>query len=322
MTDMQALSYSETLVTGGGGLIGSSVIRAFAARGLPVRAHMGPPGAVVHDAPPGVPAAFADIDDVRTMTQLCSGASCVVHLAGPPSVAKSFDAPADSVRAHAAGTAAILEACRATRVPRLIYISSAEVYGRPMRNPVGEDHPRQPRSPYAASKACAEDLILTCCPSFGISATILRPFSVIGPNVPRASVLGSIVRQALGGPEIGVYAPQVIRDYLFVDDMAEAIFCCLSRDPEPAAVSIYNIGSGVGTSVEALGAAVQSKLGKKPNVRLAAGLDRPQAADIEVLIADITKAATELGWRPQISLDAALSSIINSFQIESTACGS
>jgi nucleoside-diphosphate-sugar epimerase len=322
MSATAVFSCGEVLVTGAGGLIGSAVLRAFATNGRPVRAHMGPPGATVREAPPGITTTFADIDDVHAMTRLCSGASCVVHLAGPPSVAKSFDAPADFVRAHAAGTAAVLEACRATRVPRMIYISSAEVYGRPLRNPVAEDHPRQPRSPYAASKVCAEDLISTCCASFGISAAILRPFSVIGPNVPPASVLGSIVRQALRGPEIGVYAPQVIRDYLFVDDVAKAVLCCFERAPLSGAVEIYNIGSGVGTSVAALGGAVQNQLGKTPNVGLAPGLDRPQAADIEVLVADITKATTELGWRPQTSLDAALSSIIDAFQMESTTCGS
>ena len=307
-------SEPAVLVTGAGGLIGSALVRSCAARGIPVLAHLGPPGAAVTPPPAGVPATFAAIDDSEAMTELCRSAGSVVHLAGPPSVAKSFDVPAEYVRAHALGTASILQACRATGVARLVYVSSSEVYGRPRANPVAEDHPRQPRSPYAVAKVCAEDLIAACAPVYGISATILRPFSVIGAPVAPHSVLGSIIHQAIAGSEVAVFAPQVVRDYLFVDDLAEAILRCLAIETKPGSVTAYNAGSGVGTSVATLGAAVLEKLGRTPAVRLADGLDRPKAADIEVLIADVGRAAADLNWRPRTSLAEALSIIITAHQ--------
>lgn len=314
---------TPVLVTGAGGLIGSAVVRSCAARGIPVRAHLGPPGAAVRPPPAGVPASFAAIDDTEAVTKLCRSATAVVHLAGPPSVARSFDSPAEYVRAHALGTASVLQACRATGVTRLIYVSSAEIYGRPRANPVAEDHRRQPRSPYAVAKVCAEDLISACAPAYGISATILRPFSIIGPPIAPHSVLGSIIHQAITGTEVAVFAPQVVRDYLFVDDLADAILRCLAVDSKPGAVTAYNVGSGVGTSVAALGAAVLEKLGKTPTVRLADGLDRPKAADIEVLIADVTRAAADLDWRPRTSLAEAISIIIAAHQQqEDRACAS
>ena len=312
-----------TVVTGAGGLIGSAVVRRCVARGVPVLAHLGPLGASVTPPPAGVPAEFAAIDDLEAITELCKGTTSVVHLAGPPSVAKSFEDPAEYVRAHALGTAAILQACRKTGVARLIYVSSAEIYGRPHSNPVAEDHPRQPRSPYAAAKLCAEDLIAACAPAYGISAIILRPFSIIGPPVPPHSVLGSIIRQAISGPDVALFAPQVVRDYLFVDDLANAILRCLAVDLKPGSVTAYNVGSGVGTSVAALAGAVLTKLGKTPAVRLADGLDRPKAADIEILIADVARAGADLGWRPRTSLDEALSIVLAAYQRqEISACAS
>lgn len=310
-----------TVVTGAGGLIGSAVVRSCVARGIPVRAHLGPPGAAVTPPPPGIPAIFAAIDDMEAVTEFCRGATSVVHLAGPPSVAKSFDFPAEYVRAHALGTASILQACRATGVARLIYVSSAEVYGRPHSNPVAEDHPRQPRSPYAAAKVCAEDLIAVCAPAYGIATAILRPFSMIGPPVAPHSVLGSIIRQAIAGPDVALFAPQVVRDYLFVDDLADAILRCLAIDVKPGVVTAYNMGSGVGTSVAALAASVLRKLGKAPAVRLADGLDRPKAADIEILIADVARAGVDLDWQPRTSLDEALSIVLAAHrQQEIPAC--
>jgi nucleoside-diphosphate-sugar epimerase len=312
VTDAEVtIALGHTLITGAGGLVGSAVVRTCVARGISIRAHLGPPGAGVTPPPAGIESAFAEIDNVEAMTELCRDVAAVVHLAGPPSVAKSFHTPAECVRAHAVGTASILEACRANAVRRLIYVSSAEVYGRPQVNPVAEDHPRQPQSPYGIAKVCAEDLITACSPNYGIFATILRPFSVIGPPLAAHSVLGSIIRQAIAGPTVALFAPHVVRDYLFVDDLADAILSSLVIQGEPGEVEAYNVGSGVGTSVAMLAAMVQEKLGSPASVCPAEGFDRPKAADTSVLIADITRAKNQLGWRPQTSLSDSLSFLIS-----------
>jgi len=292
-------------------MVGSAVVRACVARGIAIRAHLGPPGAAVVPPPAGVESAFAEIDNVEAMTELCRDVTAVVHLAGPPSVAKSFQTPAEYVRAHSVGTASILEACRANAVRRLIYISSAEVYGPPQMKPVREDHPRRPKSPYAIAKVCSEDLISACAPTYGILATILRPFSVIGPPVAAHSVLGSIIRQAMAGPTVAVFAPHIVRDYLFVDDLADAILSSLEIQGKPGEVSAYNIGSGVGTSVAELAGMVQAKLGRLANVCTAEGFDRPEVADIRVLVADVSRARNDFDWQPKTPLSEALSLLIS-----------
>src|SRR5260370_382223 len=87
---------------------------------------------------------------------LISSSDMVVHLAGPPSVAESFRRSPEYVRIHVGGTAALLQACHATGVQKLVYISSAQVYGNPTRNRVPEDHLLSPRSPYGSAKVAAE----------------------------------------------------------------------------------------------------------------------------------------------------------------------
>lgn len=118
----------------------------------------------------------ADILDEHALRELLEDTEAVIHLAGPPSVVASFEWPAEAVRIHAAGTAALLQACVHCHVRRVVYISSAEVYGSPEGDFVREDHPLRPRSPYAAAKIGAEKLVEAYGSSFDIETVILRPF--------------------------------------------------------------------------------------------------------------------------------------------------
>src|SRR5688572_6054822 len=132
------------LVTGAGGFIGRHVVRELARAGGQVRCLTGPPGSGL-SAPAGASSSFeADICDMYTMQRHANGVEVIVHLAGPPSVAQSFEDPCEYVRAHVQGTASVLHASRRAGVRRIVYISSAEIYGRPVCNPVDEDHRQQP----------------------------------------------------------------------------------------------------------------------------------------------------------------------------------
>ena len=130
------------------------------------------------------------------LARLARGSDVFVHLAGPPSVRRSFDAPQAYVQTHVAGTAAALAAAQRACVRRFVYISSAEVYGRPQVNPVPEDHPLRARSPYAAAKIGAEQLSGHFATAYAMETVILRPFSVYGPGVSESSLIGTILRQA------------------------------------------------------------------------------------------------------------------------------
>jgi nucleoside-diphosphate-sugar epimerase len=294
-------------ITGAGGFIGSAVVAALLGRGARVRALAGAPGDVIRDLPREVMARRGEITDGAAVSELMAGADVVIHLAGPPSVAESFEQPVEYVRVHVAGTAAVLAACRRLNVRRLIYLSSAEVYGRPQTNPVSEDHPLQARSPYAAAKIGAEKLVESFVHAFAIEATILRPFSIYGPGLSSASLIATIIRQAQEEGCVRLASLTPVRDYCYVEDLASAVVrACAVKGAAPAAI---NIGSGVGTSVSDVANLVLEIIGREIPV-IETGAARPAGSEINCLIADTRKAQTFLGWMPAYSLEHGLAETI------------
>lgn len=305
---MRALSW-PIVVTGAGGFLGGAVVRALAAaapEAALLRALVSAPGDPFVAPPEGTTVAQHAIDDVDALAALFDGAACVVHLAGPSSVAASFERPAAFARAHAAGTAAVVEAATRRAVPALVHVSSAEVYGQPQTNPVAEDHPLAPRSPYGAAKVCAE-MILRTARHYRGRVAMVRPFSVYGPGQPAASLLSAVLRQALdpAADEVVVADLRPVRDYCFVDDVAEAALRAACA-PDGESPRVYNVASGVGVSVgelTALAAEVAAEVtGRRKPVREDPSRRRPGGADILHMVADTARAARELGWSPRTPL--------------------
>jgi UDP-glucose 4-epimerase len=269
------------------------------------------PGAALVAPPAGIEAWQGEVDDPAVLAPLVAGAALVLHLAGPRSVAASFGAAAAYARIHVAGTAALVQVCAGAGVARLIHVSSAEVYGQPARNPVREDAPLAPRSPYAAAKAGAEAFVLAGSVAGGFEAVIARPFSVYGPGMAPDTLLGALVRRARSGDPVAVFDPRPVRDYCHVDDVVAALVaCCTAALPEPTRV--YNLAGGVGLSVAALAGRVLAAAGRPGAPGLVPQADRPREADILALVGDPGRAARELGWRTTTSLDAGLSAMLRS----------
>jgi nucleoside-diphosphate-sugar epimerase len=301
--DAAGLVGESVLVTGAGGFIGSTVVGALLQRGAKVRALAGAPGQDTSELPAGLTAVHADIGDHAVLLELAAGASIAIHLAGPPSVGASFEAPLEYGRVHAGGTLGMLEACRFAGVRRLIYLSSAEVYGRPSVERVAEDHPLGPRSPYAASKAAAEQYVGAYGRGFGLETVILRPFSVYGPGLAAGSVLGTIMHQALRGDEVVLADLAPVRDYVFVSDVVLGI---LRAAVASCSGETFNLGSGVGTSVAGLARKVLILTGRMLPVRSDPARRRASEAEIHHLVADPTRAERVLGWIPVVPLEEGL----------------
>jgi len=206
---------------GANGFVGSAVLHALIRSGVTPLALCGP-SVSPRPIPDGIKSLSCDLTDAEGLKTWISTLDVIIHAAGPPSVQRSFEMPEEYVRVHVQGTAAVLRACHESKVRRLVYISSAEVYGRPRVNPVPESHRLQARSPYAAAKIGAERMIEAYAESFGLEAVILRPFSIYGPNSTPESLLGTIIAMAHGG-SVRLRDLRPVRDYCYVGDLAKAV---------------------------------------------------------------------------------------------------
>ncbi len=297
------------MVTGAGGFLGTPVVEALAAEGAHVVALIGPPGVDARTPPRAARVAQASICDGKVLEELVAGADAVVHMAGPASVAASFKSPAHYVRVHTEGTAATLEACIARQVPRFVYVSSAEVYGRPRATPVREDQPSSARSPYGAAKIGAEKLVEAYVSAHGLSAVVLRLFSVYGPGAAPESLIPQIVSMARTSAQVTVRDLRPIRDYCFVSDVARAVvLACGLRTAE---LEVLNVGTMTGTSVERIASLILSELGLPGSPRQGDQRDRPGKSEIYELVADNLRAREVLGWQPEVSLEEGLRKTVN-----------
>jgi len=293
-------------LVGANGFIGSALLRALLHAGIRPRALCGP-NESLRPFPTGVEFVACDLANAERLKSWVLGLDLVIHAAGPPSVQRSFELAQEYVRVHVEGTAALLHACQVANVKRMIYVSSAEVYGRPQANPVSEVHRLQARSPYAAAKIGAEKMIEAYVESFGLRAVIFRPFSIYGPDSSSGSLLARIVATANHGC-VRVRDLRPIRDYCYVGDLAEAVLRACGIQDE--GLRIINIGSGKGTSVGDFAKLVLRSMGLDIPVMEDRVDMRPGQSEIFELIADIATARSVLGWRPETDLEEGLRSTL------------
>ncbi len=296
---LRQLSGKCIAVTGAGGFIGSTLLQRLVPYSVKIRALLGTPGDPVWDPPQLCEAHFADISDLAKLVDLMRGAEVVVHAAGSPSVHASFLDPTQCVAVHTLGTVTVIEACQKAGVRRLIYLSSAEVYGAPSSNPVSEEFPIQPLSPYGAAKAAAEMFVRTMAAQSDLECCILRPFSVYGPRQSSASLIATILSQAKQDECVWLSDLKPVRDYCYVQDVVEAIALACAADVNGGT---FNIGSGEGTSVKEIAELILRLQNIDIPIRQKAHPDRPPATEIYQLVADIGKAKSALGWQPRTSL--------------------
>jgi len=288
----------KVAVTGANGFVGYHTVHELSQQNFEVKALFGP-DTRFNSVLPDLPSIRGDICDEAALRWLVEDAEVVIHLAGPPSVAASFENPAEFVRIHGAGTAELLAASRKAGVRRFIYISSAQVYGIPHTDFVSEDHPLEPRSPYAAAKICGEKLAESYHRSFGLETVILRPFSIYGRGSSPEAVLNRIIDMARSGSSVVLHDLRPILDYCYVGDVARAIVCACRAAVSGAA---FNIGSMCPISLEDLARQVIQILNSSAELVENAADRRPGIMGCLRLVADNTKAKRDLAWTPRTTL--------------------
>lgn len=300
------------LVTGGAGYIGSVIVSRLTARGHHVvvyddlsRGHR----AAVAGGVPLVDGDVRDADAVRDAL-LEGGCEAVVHMAALAEVAESVAEPARYRSVNVDGTAAVLAAARAADVDRLVFSSTAAVYGAPQRTPIDEDDALAPTNPYGETKLAAEELLWQARERDGLGATALRYFNACGADGacgedhdPESHLVPLALRAARDGTPIRVFGEDYptpdgtcVRDYVHVADLADAHIAAL--EALPAVQGAFNLGTGSGDSVRAVLDAVEEVTGS--TLRRESAPRR--AGDPAVLVAGNRRAAERLGWRPRRSL--------------------
>ena len=237
-----------------------------------------------------------DIRDAELVGQVVAEVDVIVNAAAESHVEKSIhEGASEFVTTNVEGTQILLDAIRATPVERFILISSSEVYGTAEAAPMVEEHALNPRSPYAATKAGADRLAYSYFVTYGLPIVILRPFNNYGPRQHPEKVIPRFVTSALADEPLTVHGDgSATRDWLYVDDDAEAIEAAIEADLDTVRGEVINVATGIDISVSAIADAVLDALGKPSSLKVHVD-ERPGQVDRHIGSTD--RAERLLGWR-------------------------
>ncbi len=302
------------LVTGGAGYIGAAVVRAVSASGRSVVVLDDLSTGDRQTVPARVPFIRASVCDVPAVERVLvdHAISGVIHLAGRKSVAESLAAPRLYHSQNAGGTRALLTAMARVGVDRLVFASSAAVYGLPEAELVGEDGPLQPVNPYGASKLTCERTIRDAARTHGLRYQILRYFNVAGAGVPGrrrradtgllACAMDAIARGArpvVFGRTHPTADGSCIRDFVHVLDVALAHALAVDALDTGSESAVYNVGSGTGHSV----LQVLDRIREVTGVDFTVETRPPREGDPSRVVACPERIRRDLGWLPIRDLD-------------------
>ena len=302
----------KILVVGGAGYIGSHALRLLLKSGHEAVAldnlSLGHPAAVS-----GAVLVKADLADSKSLENALRDhrIDAVMHFAAFASVPESVAEPAKYYRNNVIGTLNLLEAMRATGVSKIVFSSTAAVYGIAEVVPIPEGAPKQPINPYGFTKYIIERVLADYAHAYGLASTTLRYFNACGAaddgsigedHDPETHLIPIVLQVALGQrPHVNVYGTDYptpdgscIRDYIHVEDLAEAHRLVLER-LEQGKAKVYNVGTGRGVSVLEVVEAARRVTGRP--IPILAQSRRP--GDPPTLIADGSALRSELSWTPR-----------------------
>jgi dTDP-glucose 4,6-dehydratase len=302
----------RVLVTGGAGFISSNVIRYLLAAtpyevvSLDALTYAGNlenlADLISHERLSFV---HGDIRDAQLVRDVVTHVDVIVNAAAESHVEKSIaEGASEFVTTNVEGTQILLDAVRAAPVERFVLISSSEVYGTAELAPMTEEHPLKPRSPYAATKAGADRLAYSYFVTYGLPIVILRPFNNYGPRQHPEKVIPRFVTSALSDEPLTVHGNgHASRDWLYVDDDAEAIEAVIEAPIDTVAGEVINVATGVDISVSEIADIVLETLGKPASLKVHV-TERPGQVDRH--IGSTEKAERLVGWRARTSFEVGL----------------
>lgn len=241
----------------------------------------------------------ADVRDRDVIVPLVAKVDAIVHFAAETHVDNSIYNTDDFIDTDVKGTQVLLDAVRQHPVERFIHISTSEVYGTALAEPMSEEHPLNPRSPYASAKCGADRLVYSYVATFDTPAVIIRPFNNYGPHQHVEKAIPCFITRALQGLPLPLHGNGLSsRDWVFVEDCCEGVERALLADLKRLKGEVINLGTGVDTKIITIAQEILCKLG-----RLALKIEQLPDRKGQVFrhIGSRQKAKALLDWEPRTS---------------------
>ncbi len=302
----------RVLVTGGAGFIPSNLIRhlldatpheVISLDALTYAGNIDNLADVL--AHPRLSFVHGDIRDAKLMAEVVSQVDVVVNAAAESHVEKSIiEGASEFVTTNVEGTQILLDAVRRSPVERFILISSSEVYGTADYAPMDEEHPLKPRSPYAATKAGADRPAYSYWTTYDMPVVIVRPFNNYGPFQNPEKVIPRFITQALCDQPLTIHGDgHASRDWLYVEDDAEAIAAIIEADIDKVSGEVLNVATGIDIPVSEIADMVLDALGKPRSLKV----HTPERlGQVDRHIGTTEKMAERTGWRARTTFEDGL----------------
>lgn len=310
-------SNKTVLVTGADGFIGSHLTEHLLAKGYKVRAlaqynSFNNWGWLEGIKSERLEVVCGDVRDSDFCRLLCEGCGTVFHLAALIAIPYSYVAPDSYVDTNIKGTLNMCQAARAASVDRIIVTSTSEVYGTALQVPIAETHPRQPQSPYSATKIGADAIAESFYNAFGLPVVIARPFNTYGPRQSARAIIPTIIGQIAAGErriKVGDLSPT--RDFNYVDDTCRG-FIALA---EAEGIEGRNINIATGTEISM--ADTLRLIARLMDADVEYVVDqqriRPSKSEVRRLCGDNSLITSLTPWRPEVSIEEGLRMTIEWF---------
>jgi len=299
------------LVTGGAGFIGTHVNKLLLKQGHEVSVFDDLSKGHKNQLDSRVNFIEGNLLDIEKLENILPGHDAVIHMASFIEVGESVKKPVEFVENNILGTATLLEAMRKTGVYKIIFSSSACVYGRPTKIPITEEDPMgQQENPYGLTKVSMEQLCILYHTLHNFDVTILRYFNPYGPgemHIPETHAIPNFIKAALSKKSVPLYwKGEQVRDFIYIEDLAEAHVLPLSKK----GLHIYNVGTQTGSKIIDVVEKIFEILGYEVDIE-----DKGERkGDVPKLVASSEKIKNELGWKPKTNLDEGLKKTIDFFR--------
>jgi len=307
---------SKVLVTGAGGFIGSHLTEYLEEKGHKVKAFIHynsrnfwgwlEKSRYIND----IEIYAGNIRDYDTVYESMKGIDYVFHLAALIGIPYSYISPLAYIKTNIEGTYNVLQAARELNTKRIVCMSTAEVYGSTQYLPINENQPLNSQSPYAATKASADQLAKTFYLSFKLPVTTVRSFNIFGPRQSARAVIPTIISQDLNGKkDIKLGNLDVTRDFTYVLDTVEGLYKVGLH--EKSVGEILHLGTNKATSIRELANLISKLTETEFKIKVDEQRIRPKKSEVTGHVCDCSKAQNLTGWKARYTLEEGLKRTID-----------